>query len=93
MIEKVALLGLCTSHLTRSTASRMDTVRGLLHLDYPIYAKSDFGWFVPIVTDLMGSDLPDDLLACMTYAEGHGCTWIMFDRDIPATGDLPVYDW
>lgn len=84
MIE--SMLVLSTGNLTEATCNRW-----LPSSDYPVFEKSEYGWFVYVVEP--DDDLPPDLLACMTLARERHCCWIMFDRDAPAAVELPSYDW
>lgn len=40
-----------------------------------------------------GENLPRDLVECLEFALGNGCSWIRFDVDFEPLPELPVYKW
>lgn len=60
---------------------------------------SSFGWWIHIPQDDVSADLhelknlPQDLFACIRYANGRGCEWLCLDRDGGTVSELPEYDW
>lgn len=83
-----SMLVLSTEHLEHDTCTEwLDTA------PFAAFTKADYGWFVFVPEDLGETPMPPDLLACCQLARAYGCEWIMFDRDAPALGTLPVFDW
>lgn len=61
--------------------------------------EADYGWWIHIPQDSVSEDLyelrslPEDLLACIRYAKGHGCTWLCLDAAGSEVDELPLYEW
>ena len=95
-MEIYRVLALSTGHVSQETAQLMG--QGAIS-KVIIYNKGDFGWFVHIpdkgmdFKELEDSECPADLYRCMKYARDNNCDWLMFDRDVEANEDLPVYNW
>jgi len=90
--RKLTLLDLSTAHLTAVT-------RGLMSndaVDAIAYRKDEHGWFVYVPSKADGVEIgehcPDDLAACIRYAQMHDADWIMFDCDAEVCGDLASFD-
>ena len=84
MIEPMLVLS--TGNLTFETCNHW-----LKQSDHAVFEKGDCGWFVCVGEP--GDDFPADLRAFMAIARQRRCCWIMFDRDVPASAELPHYDW
>lgn len=101
-IEKMIVLS--TGHVQEATATALDLLakedgetalpewlKGLTVL------PNTYGWIIYTVGETMEERLsatgfPEDLAACLEFAQAHDCLWIKFDRDGCAEPDLPYYD-
>ncbi|HWV60502.1 MAG TPA: hypothetical protein VN034_07610 [Sphingopyxis sp.] len=84
MIEPMLVLS--TGNLTFETCNRW-----MKKADHAVFEKGEYGWFVYVGEP--GDKLPADLLDCIALARQRHCCWVMFDRDAPASAELPIYDW
>ncbi len=91
-MESYKMLGLSTAHITKETADALIDLDGITS-----YEKADYGWFVHVPErfdlETSGSEVPEDLFKCLDFAIERDYAWIMFDNDIEATNELPVYKW
>ncbi|KTE02882.1 hypothetical protein ATE68_22000 [Sphingopyxis sp. H038] len=85
MIEPMLVLS--TGNLTFETCNVW-----MKQTDHAVFEKADYGWFV-YVAEPDDDELPADLSTCMAFARRRRCMWIMFDRDAPASDELPSYEW
>jgi hypothetical protein len=86
MTETSTLLHLSTAHISKETTAILD--QGKLYV-----AKHEYGWFVWVDEDASSRTFPADLLACIQFAQGMGCRWIILDCDASKVDALPTYEW
>jgi hypothetical protein len=93
------LIHLSTAHIRKETGDWIDQ-------NHVYHASHEYGWFVWVDEDMCraedGSDIlqfgdetvvPADLIACMRFAQQHGCTWFVLDCDVNPIPELPTYEW
>lgn len=84
-------LELSTGHLAEEVAE------GLVNSSIAVpmtVMMNEYGFLVNTVwRDQPGITIPPSLKACLDYAIAHGCSYIVFDRDVPRIDALPAYDW
>lgn len=88
------VLYLSTIHLTSKTAALLNSCsfnNGKLNNDSRVHAKGLYGWFIEVLGNT--SNLEPDLKACMDLANNQSCDWLIFDREIDSSNDLPTYKW
>jgi hypothetical protein len=89
--EIAQMLFLNTAHIEQTTSIYLDDG---MDFGLTVFRKGDYGWFIYVDSqDLVMSQLPDDLFACVKYAKDLGCVWICLDMDGQSDGNLPSYDW
>jgi hypothetical protein len=99
-MEIVKTIELCTSHVSEETAKMLDQQAAEHNPDIPliVYEKQEYGWFVVVpeneedVVEAVAK-LPSDLLKTLEFALNHKCRWIVFDRDVMPSIELPCYEW
>lgn len=85
-----------TAHLSAITANLLDRWCSDRSDGGPfLIARSVYGWFVPTrdVASASNDQIPDDLLAAMSFGRQRGYDHILFDCDAATVADLPVHDW
>ncbi|AOH86926.1 hypothetical protein AWL63_18240 [Sphingomonas panacis] len=85
-----------TAHVSAGTANLLDRWCSERSDGGPILiARSIYGWFVPTreVSSETNDQIPDDLLAAMSFGRRQGYDHILFDCDAATVPDLPVHDW
>lgn len=50
-----------------------------------------YGFFI-LVIDSESCNAPEDLAACMRFAEDHDCAWLCLDTDGEVLPELPTYE-
>lgn len=86
-------LDLSSKHISPQTREMMreERLTGAL-----IYNKGPWGWFVNIPSKdegpVIGEEVPDDLKACMEYAQAGNHQWMILDCDGTVSELLPTYD-
>ncbi len=88
---------LTTSHLSAATCSLLDEWSAGIDIVHrrdfstaPIMvAPSDTGWFVNAAVEERDDRIPDDLWACIEYANTHECDLIQFDASGDDGDELP----
>lgn len=96
-----SMLVLSTAHISSATKELFDTyiADGRSRSDVTecipyIYAKFEYGWWIPIDEGLSWPDhCPSELKAMRAFALDKGCTWIMLDCDGETVHELEVFDW
>jgi hypothetical protein len=75
-----SMLDLSTGHVSKETIQFLQEQTEAMIPDIIVYAKGEHGYFIPVIPDDR-SDLSDDLIRLLNYAEACSCTWIMLDSD------------
>ena len=86
-LEISKMLTISTAHITEET----DKLLRDGEVDVCCFSLDDFGWL--ILSFGPDKDIPEDLQACLTFANRHGCDWLRMDCDAPVVEGLVVYDW
>lgn len=86
------MITLSTAHITEETAILLNDDRTVGKWGVVAYAKSVYGWFIPLVFGEL-TNVPADLLGCIKYALGHNCSCLCLDQAGDIVDDLPIYDW
>lgn len=86
------MITISTAHITEETAILLNDDRTVGKWGVVAYAKSVYGWFIPLVFEEL-TNVPSDLLDCIGYARDHNCSWLFLDQDGDIVDDLPIYDW
>lgn len=90
-----------TSHLTRKTWMHLQALEGEC-LDLPIYFPKRidgvlYGYIFVVAgwddDDQTRAVTPNDLKACLEYAQSLNCDMLIIDGDCQIVGGLPVYEW
>lgn len=97
--ERDVTLVASTAHITACDAAAIANAG----LDFPVYDKDDYGWWINITDDpeLLAESLAQaeqdgfspDLILLLRIAANTGCRWLMLDCDGPVYEDLPVHEW
>ena len=87
--EFTRMMTISTAHLTSETISLMAEECNMQCSLPPVYAKSDYGFFMYCTKGEDYSELPDDLANCIKFAHKHHCEMICFDTDGPVIKELP----
>lgn len=92
------MLTLSTAHICPDTAELLDAeALDSNHLQYlPVYSKDEYGWFIYLSSYHLADkpQVPEDLRACIEYAQNLGCEILCLDRDGEQVEDrLPIYNW
>ena len=97
-LEISKVLTLSTIHIKPETAKWIENKKNIENL--AIYEKSEYGWFIFVekdyleeLTEVVGNNIPQDLLDTMNFARLQGCEWLCLDCDGNEIDDLPSYDW
>ena len=80
---------LSTAHLSAETIEMLDAGRGGPMSADPV----EYGWLVWINEDeaaARGLGVPEEMLNIFRIAKAAGCDYILFDRDAPLSGTIPV---
>ncbi|MGV2886016.1 DUF5983 family protein [Paenibacillus taichungensis] len=92
------MLDVSTVHLTAATLKWLgEHAESEEPNGFIVYAKSKYGYFIPIIEDDDDSlpednNIPEDLTKVIEFAQSQDCTWIMIERDAIAIDQLPVFD-
>ena len=96
---------LSTAHISPETNERMSlsslsvknhNTRKSLPVFFPKTIGGElYGYIVVLCLDDDEelSSYPEDLVACMRYADELGCGLLILDSDADIVDDLPTYDW
>lgn len=95
------MLNLSLYHITRETSRWLtDQVTRDGAWSIIAYAKSDYGFFLPILDDeelidtgFTIEEIPLDLKRVIELARQQGCGWLMLDQDTPLIDGLPWHIW
>lgn len=83
-----------TKMLTISTAHISEETNQLLldeEVDVTCFGLDEYGWL--ILSYGPEENLPEDLAACLKFADDHGCAWLRLDSDGMIVDGLEVFDW
>ncbi|MHA3790556.1 DUF5983 family protein [Sphingomonas sp. YL-JM2C] len=95
-IETDRLLVLCTSHLRKDTADRLEQWAHLPADDRPLaVADTGYGFVVrkPVPGRAADTDIPKELIAALGLARQRGCHGILYDRDASLVDMLETFEW
>ncbi|CAM4193865.1 hypothetical protein NOLU111490_12275 [Novosphingobium lubricantis] len=95
-LETGNYLALSSSHISWQTTVKIDKWLTLDPSDRPVsVADTHYGWFICALRSSFGDylEIPDDLFHALTFARDQGCTYLLLDRDAPATDRLPCFEW
>lgn len=90
-----------TAHITRETDALLKAKEGVKN-DLPIYFPKRiegtlYGYIFVVAGwdeyDERHSCCPDDLKACLQYAQSLDCAMLVLDGDCEIVDGLPVYEW
>lgn len=92
------MLVLSTAHVDMPTRSLLDEwCRGIdlvtrqgISVAPTLVGAHDYGWLIYCTETCEG--LPDDLTACIEYARGLGCCYLLLDADADEVDGLTVYE-
>lgn len=88
------ILTLAPEHISGETAAMLDENGETGALPVTVYNKDVFGWYVYFSAEMLANNhIPDDLAACIQYAQARGCDAICFDNCEGTIDALPTYDW
>lgn len=88
------ILTLAPEHISGETAAMLDENGETGALPVTVYNKDVFGWYVYFSAEMLANNhIPDDLAACIHYAQSRGCDVICFDNSEGTINALPIYDW
>lgn len=102
--EPVAISRYCsisTAHLTKETMlllEKAEKVENNLPIYFPKRIYDNLYGYIFVVAGWdddaeAAQDCPEDLKACMRYAESMDCAMLVIDSDCETVDELPVYDW
>lgn len=88
------MLTLSTSHVSAETSEKLTKNGETDELPLSAYPKATFGWFVYFsgLTDAQIESLPEDLRACIRFAQANDCTVLCFDEDATPHETLKQYE-
>lgn len=90
-----------TAHITKETDALLKAKEGVKN-DLPIYFPKRingtlYGYIFVVAGwdeyDERHSSCPDDLKACLQYAQSLDCAMLVLDGDCEIVDGLPVYEW
>lgn len=96
VIETDRLLVLCTSHLRKETADRLEQWAQLPADERPLgTASTGYGFMVrkPVSGRASDADIPQELTAALGLARERGCHGVLYDRDASAVVMLEAFEW
>ncbi|CAM8634030.1 hypothetical protein [Sphingobium aquiterrae] len=95
-LEMGNYLALSSSHISWPTTLRLDEWLTRDPSDRPIsIADTHYGWFIATLPSSIDNEaeLPGDLLDVLAFAQNKGCSYLVLDRDAPASDRLPCFEW
>ena len=93
-MEITKIWTLSTGHITEETNEYLSESVDSTDLDRPVvYAKGEYGYYIPVVYFGDHIKLPKDLQKILDIADDLDCTLVCLDRDGEVLSWLPVYDW
>jgi hypothetical protein len=91
--RKEPLLFLSTGHLTWATCRLLEETP-LDSVAYPACGGPiPYGFFLHAPEERVDDTIPDDLWACMEFAQAQGCSYIRFDCDESLIDALPDHSF
>ncbi len=100
-MEITKMLTISTANIKQSTGEFLYKVcsnQSLCHLTvYGQVAQYEdgaeyYGWFIYCRGNCF-SEIPDDLVTAIQFAQSIDCDWICIDRDAEVLTELPTYKW
>lgn len=93
-LELYNIVHISTAHISKKTADMLEQEGVTNGLGISVYEKLGYGWFIYVPTgDITESSLPEDLKACLLFAQNMGCAWLCLDRDAEMVDGLSIYEW
>lgn len=88
------MMNLSTAHISEYTALWLAEGN---HPSLIVYVKKDYGFWVMVPPESEDweniSDIPDELLTILRYADKQSCAWVMLDSAYDEVDGLLTFDW